>query len=82
MGTESNSLVAAELDEQHIDAIVLEYQTPIRWSGTCLYGYLTSTWKRMDQPAVRWSSCAAKGGLVALFAFAGVHVIDPPPVLI
>jgi hypothetical protein len=50
MGVEGDHTIAAELDSQHIDAVVLEYQIPVWWSGTRLYDYLTRTWKRLDQP--------------------------------
>jgi hypothetical protein len=50
MGAENDQAIAAELDSQQVDAVVLEYQIPVWWSGTRLYGYLTRTWKRTDQP--------------------------------
>ncbi len=51
MGAEGDSGIAKELEAQHIDAVILEYQIPVWWSGTRLYIYLTKTWKRLEQPA-------------------------------
>jgi hypothetical protein len=42
-------MIAAELNSQHIDAVGLENQIPVWWSGPRLYAYLTRTWKRLDQ---------------------------------